>query len=75
MSKQAEEEAIVRCQSFIRYYISKKQYIRLQKRNAHRDAVVREIFSTEQIYVKNLQVIIGVRTFRTQKNKNKNSPY
>ena len=46
---------------FLRYAAAKNEFSALKRRQAKRLHIVKEVLSTEEVYVTNLEVLVGVR--------------
>lgn len=60
MAEESREAAAVLLQSLYRKRKCVEALRLLRKREAHRNQVVQEILKTEQLYVSNLRVVVGV---------------
>ena len=55
-----EDDAARLLFKFLRFSSARKLFLQLRKRQAKREHIVKEVLSTEEIYVTNLGVLVGV---------------
>lgn len=56
-----QEQAVRVLQVFFRSVLAKREFKQLKKKNTKRQNLLKEIITTEKVYVGNLEVLAGVR--------------